>query len=790
MTFARASDCVALPCRVAFCKLRHSQNESPNTAMPRCLTHILTLPATLWLAGCSPAPRSEPVNTAPAPFTADVSTLLDLMTDPMTLPDLRIPGGGLLSSYDVTGGNNDWSSTMVAAGNNWVTLADLKGPGYVSRIWITGWSDYAQPVEFIFDDEVTPRVALTMNELFGHVFPFEGPFARQENFCEYLTVPIPYEKRLVIRTKALKPAAKPYFQINYTALPEGSKAVSFPRSWSSGEKQAWRRAAEILRRGGVAPPGKPLQTQAVELKPGESRRLSPTRSPGVIREVRITPAAGQVFSSAQWSDLLTGLRIGIGWNGQGESVNLSAAQFFGQPARLTAYSSKAHAFDGNALICRLPMPFRQAEFRLFNEGKSLLEFEMHFDVESMTELPAHLGFLCAVAHSSLPRDVGPMHTILRTRGRGKYAGVFLSVDSSRLNNWWGLEGDEHIRWDDAYQPQWKGTGVEDHFNGGWYYRRVLAEYFSGLLTRMQFQAVQYRWFSLEAPAFLTSLDVQLERGGENEAAIGVDSVAWYYLAAPETTAPKTPATSLAFATFELSNPAILTQHLVEMETLGDYDGCRRLLALIGARQGMILPPDITGFLDKLYQARRAGWAEVFGSAPSQPPGNDLPSEWTSAFDHLSWLQASATNALLTVAAGTPVQVWYGGRMLGSAGPTVGVFRVSAPMKEEVLAVVASRNSTPDFLHLRLESAGRVWMSGDHWKYSATPEAGWETAGYDDRSWADHADNWLSVATPPATPTPWIDLYSNAGNIARPVPAGATSMVHRIVLRPGDGSPLR
>ncbi len=757
--------------------------------MPRRLTLIPALLAVAWLSGCSPAPRTEPA-PPPAPFTADVATLLGMMTDPMTLPDLRIPGGGLLSSFDVTGGNNDWSSTMVAAGTDWVTLADLKGPGYVSRMWITGWSDYAQPVEFIFDEEATPRIALTMNELFGHAFPFEGPFARQENFCEYLTLPIPYEKSLVIRTKALKPAAKPYFQINFTTLPEGSKVVSFPRSWSSGEKQAWQRAAAILGAEVAAPAGTPAQTQAVELKAGESRRLSPAGGPGVIREVRITPAAGQVFSASQWDDLLAGLRIGLGWNGKDESVNLSAAQFFSQPSRLTAYTSKAHAFDGKALICRLPMPFRQAEFRLFNEGKSLLKFEVHFGVESMPDLPAHLGFLCAAAQSSLPRDVGPMHTILRTRGCGKYAGVFLSVDSSRLNNWWGLEGDEHIRWDDAYQPQWKGTGIEDHFNGGWYYRRVLAEYFSGLLTRTQFQSAQYRWFSLDAPAFSTSLDVLLERGGENEAAIGMDSVAWFYLSAPATTAPTAQAASLATTPLALANPAVLTQHLIELETLGDYEGCRRLLAPIDDKKGEILPAAIGGFLDKLYQARRAGWVEVFGPTPLPPTGNALPAEWASAFDHLSWLHASPTNALLTVASATPVQVWYGGRMLGSAGPTVGVFRVSAPVRDEVLAAVASRNSTPDYLHLRLEAAGRVWMSGDHWRYLASPGAGWETTGYDDRSWAKHADNWLSLATPPATPTPWIDLYSNAGNIVRPLPAGAASMVHRCVLRPGDGRPLR
>ena len=82
---------------------------------------------------------------------------------------------GAVSSYDRTGGNDDGFSgkySFVRKEAEGVVLADLKGPGVIYRIWTPTPTD--DVMEFLFDGETTPRVAVKFRELFlgGHpAFP-------------------------------------------------------------------------------------------------------------------------------------------------------------------------------------------------------------------------------------------------------------------------------------------------------------------------------------------------------------------------------------------------------------------------------------------------------------------------------------------------------------------------------------------------------------------------------------------------------------------------------------------
>jgi hypothetical protein len=59
-------------------------------------------------------------------------------------------------------------------------------------------------------------------------------------------------------------------------------------------------------------------------------------------------------------------------------------------------------------------------------------------------------------------------TILRTTGHGKVVGVVLGMQGAPSRRY--LEGDEHLYTGGSPGPQISGTGTEDFFEGGWYFK--------------------------------------------------------------------------------------------------------------------------------------------------------------------------------------------------------------------------------------------------------------------------------------------------------------------------------
>jgi hypothetical protein len=95
----------------------------------------------------------------------------------------------MYSSFDRSGGNNDFNN-FPARGTEpgWVTLVDLKGPGCIRRIWMTGM-DPGHPIRVFIDGEKKPRVDTTLDDLFGKVAPWNRPVAQFINMCYYSYVP-------------------------------------------------------------------------------------------------------------------------------------------------------------------------------------------------------------------------------------------------------------------------------------------------------------------------------------------------------------------------------------------------------------------------------------------------------------------------------------------------------------------------------------------------------------------------------------------------------------------------
>ena len=102
-----------------------------------------------------------------------------------------------VSSYDRTGGNNDGFGgqySFVRKEKDGLVLADLAGPGVITRIWTPTPTD--DLLEFYFDGEAEPRIQVKFRELFMGTHPaFERPLVGFGAGGFYCYVPCPTRNR-------------------------------------------------------------------------------------------------------------------------------------------------------------------------------------------------------------------------------------------------------------------------------------------------------------------------------------------------------------------------------------------------------------------------------------------------------------------------------------------------------------------------------------------------------------------------------------------------------------------
>lgn len=155
------------------------------------------------------------------------------------------------------------------------------------------------------------------------------------------------------------------------------------------------------------------------------------------------------------------------------SVEAPAGDLFGsglcEPAN---FASRYLGMSSGGFFLRFPMPFRQG-FRIEVEN---LDTTINTDVflnalyQECDELPDELG--CFHAQFRTGHNPGPEPLPLCAfEGQGRYAGCTLSMQGQDLNTMYFLEAPEYV-WidDDGERPGIVGTGLEDYFMGGWYFR--------------------------------------------------------------------------------------------------------------------------------------------------------------------------------------------------------------------------------------------------------------------------------------------------------------------------------
>jgi D-arabinan exo alpha-(1,3)/(1,5)-arabinofuranosidase (non-reducing end) len=296
----------------------------------------------------------------------------------------------------------------------------------------------------------------------------------------------------------------------------------------------------------------------VDIAPRTTLRLCELEGAGRIVRLWITlPVLGRGF-------VLKRAVLRIYWDGEASpSVEVPLGDFFGasfgKPARLV---SESLVVAGGAYLSRFEMPFNtRAILEIANDSDQAVRdlfFQVGYYEEPARAEPEPTLHAC-YRHED-PKENDGSVTLLQATGRGWLAGIKVDVQNS---SWWLklplrdivlprgfglglLEGWETMVVDGDHAAPLLGTGAEDYFSGGFYFKGAPfctpthgCTMRSFLLGRVS----AYRLHLNDPIFFADSMSVTLDHGLKNRMSGSYSSVAYWYQSEPHAPFPAFPPVS-------------------------------------------------------------------------------------------------------------------------------------------------------------------------------------------------------------------------------------------------------
>ncbi|HLQ37589.1 MAG TPA: DUF2961 domain-containing protein [Planctomycetota bacterium] len=404
------------------------------------------------------------------------------------LPRARTGTTLQFASTDPSGGNEDHSHCLRCEPDGTCVLAEAEGPGRVVRIWsanpggalrieIDDGKAFAAPFERLFAGDAPPFVTPLC-------VPYAGGFV-----CH---VPLAFQRHLRITAA---PVPGRYHQIT---VRQGEERESF-----------------------AMPPGPTLAAELAALCAGADGRGEAQLVTGVPIAARTRlfarDGAGEIV---ELRAALRGARPRDVWllvRYDGEPLPALAAPF-----DLLFPDLPATEVNGDAGgLCRfaLPLPFRRrVEIEaVLRTDRPAAPPQLDLSVRtrpSIDDLPRRY------LHARCHRDrtaYGRPFPVLHLQGHaGHLVGVVALLCGAPAQGLSFLEGDEAIAVDG--RPALRGTGTEDFFGGGFYFRGAPAgsAFHAARVDAAQSRVLAARWLVADALPFTHDLQFDLEHGGNND----------------------------------------------------------------------------------------------------------------------------------------------------------------------------------------------------------------------------------------------------------------------------------
>jgi hypothetical protein len=359
-------------------------------------------------------------------------------------------------------------------------LFDDKGPGVITRIWITT-TDKRGTWRFYFDGSPKASWEIPAYDMMQIHIPQLGRGLLQPhtNYTpegkggSTLFLPIPYAKGCKITFEEPQGIASVprYYQITYRKYPEGTIIETFTHKVAKKAAKKIAETDELLQNPVVVGcDSMHIEKQQV-LEAGNPMLIKLPQGEHAVCELKIKVS---VDEKKQYAQIMRNIILRGTFDGR-QTVWVPVSDFSGGGMGAPAVESWFLSADGNGSITsRWPMPYREAaSIALVNEGNLPANVEVSLYLSPITWDERTLYFYASwrqergIKLSNDPED--NKNTIdwnfATINGKCVYKGDVLTL-YNHSPEWYG-EGDEKIWVDDDKFPSHFGTGTEDYYNSSW-----------------------------------------------------------------------------------------------------------------------------------------------------------------------------------------------------------------------------------------------------------------------------------------------------------------------------------
>ncbi|OBJ17324.1 glycoside hydrolase family 172 protein [Mycobacterium colombiense] len=550
--------------------------------------------------------------------------------------------------FDISTGNRNGSGGCLGPGGAGCVIAEDHGAGEIDSIWLTRDGGNVRALGNIrieLDGQAVvdaPLQSLVDGKLGA---PFVWPLvanAAQSPGGVYIKVPMPYQRSMRVSvTSHLE-----YYHVDYRQFPDADGVNTFSPSDPALD------VLDTLKSAGVVDPkpaaaGAAHSTRVSDLAGGAAQTIAESTGSASISELRLQ-------LPEQAAEQLDGLRLQVEFDGR-TLVDSPLGEFFGaglgaNPVRSLMFGTSVQP-DGSLVLCDWwPMPFAQAaRVTLVNAGAGpvtgiVSDVATAPDAQWAPALTSgRAGYFTARSHAG-PTAAGQDWVFAEEQGRGKFVGVSHTIRGYRTRTAFSddapyfLEGAERVYTDGAASPQWYGTGTEDLYEGGWYFKN--GTHFSDPLNGQPDQRTAtggcadycvavYRIMLADAIGYHSGIRFGIEHGKRNMVEPDYSSTAFLYtqpdagISAGDDVTPTDPVNRVLHG---YTDSDATDQLLVS-----EYEGTQDTLPVVGSvrtTQGAItfhvqLDPDNHGVLLRRTSDQATGFQSADVAVDGVPTGNWL-----------------------------------------------------------------------------------------------------------------------------------------------------------------------
>ena len=287
--------------------------------------------------------------------------------------------------------------------------------------------------------------------------------------------------------------------------------------------------------------GKMIQISSYDTNGANNDRINiPVDETAVIANIKGPGLITRIWFTVDSRDpyYLRRILIRMYWdNEENPSVEVPMGDFFGTGFEYKHYYSQYLGMTSGGYFCYFPMPFRKnARIEIVNQtGEEIYAFYYHINIyQPEKSFKKNTAYFHAFWNRDIKTDQKENYNILEAKGKGHIVGLNMNMQS--YNGSLGyLEGDEMIWVDGEKFPSVYGTGTEDYFNSGWYFKDgEFSAPFHGLILKddKKGRIAAYRFHVPDPIPFQKSIKFTMEHGTANESVADYSSTVYWYQKEP------------------------------------------------------------------------------------------------------------------------------------------------------------------------------------------------------------------------------------------------------------------